>query len=146
MLGDAVLDAIVNSTLVKFAMDRKISPYEIHHAKSNLVNNDLLCKVACFYGMQRFILSGYSNFNISDELMQTLYDQHDQLEKENRYPRDYFEGLTDRKNTFWDHKNSKKKKRKGRGRRMRNKGKLVINNSIRKTLLLKRSQNGQFIQ
>jgi len=56
VLGDAVLDVIVNSTLAKFAKERNVSPFEIHHSKARLVNNELLCKIATFYGIHRFIL------------------------------------------------------------------------------------------
>ena len=126
VLGDAVLDAIINSTLASYAMDRKISPYEIHHSKSNLVNNELLCKIATFYGIHKFILSGYSKYNISEELLQTLYDQHEECIKNDKYPRSFFEEIKDRKQTFWDHKNGNKKKKKNRARRKKNKGNYII--------------------
>jgi dsRNA-specific ribonuclease len=113
-LGDAVLDVIVNSSLVKFAMERKISPYEIHHSKSNLVNNDLLCRVATFYGIHRFILSGYSKYTIPGHQLQTLYNDHIKLDKSDKYPMEFFEGITDRKNTFWDHKNGKRKSKRAK--------------------------------
>lgn len=113
-LGDAVLDVIVNSSLVNFAMERKISPYEIHHSKSNLVNNDLLCRIATFYGIQRFILSGYAKYTIPGQQLQTLYNDHIKLDKSDKYPMEFFEGITNRKNTFWDHKSGNRNKRKAK--------------------------------
>ena len=42
VLGDAVLDAIVNSNLIEYAFNHKINPFEVHHSKSILVCNDTL--------------------------------------------------------------------------------------------------------
>jgi hypothetical protein len=124
VIGDALLDAIVNSTLVKYGIERKISPYEIHHAKANLVNNDVLCKISCFYGIHKFILSGYSKYNIPENFLVDLNEDHAKLEKNDKYPMKFFEELKERKNTFWDHKTNKKKRRKAKGRKFRNKGRL----------------------
>ena len=60
VLGDAVLDAIVNSNLIEYAFQYKINPFEVHHSKSILVCNDTLAKVTVFYGIQKYIISIYS--------------------------------------------------------------------------------------
>lgn len=122
-LGDAVLDCIINSSLLKYGMERNISPYEIHHAKSNLVNNELLCKMTVFMGIHRFMLSGYSEHHIAPYLLETLYEEYDNAALQDEYSRRFFEELGDRKGTFWDHKcNTKKSRRKTRTKRTKNKG------------------------
>ena len=45
VLGDSLLDCIVNSSLIKYGVERNITPYEVHHAKSKIVNNELLSKI-----------------------------------------------------------------------------------------------------
>lgn len=60
VLGDAILDTIVNGNLVNYAFNYKINPFEIHHSKSNLVCNEILSKLVIFFGLQRYILSIYS--------------------------------------------------------------------------------------
>lgn len=112
VLGDAVLDVIVNSTLAKFAKERNVSPFEIHHSKARLVNNELLCKIATFYGIHRFILSGYSKYSIPEEQLRDLYEENEEIEESDKYSRAFFESIPDRKNTFWDHKSSNRHKKK----------------------------------
>jgi len=51
VLGDAILDTIVNSNLINYAFEHKINPFEVHHSKSNLVCNDILSKIVIFYGL-----------------------------------------------------------------------------------------------
>lgn len=60
VLGDAVLDAIVNSNLIDYAFKHKINPFEVHHSKSILVCNDTLSKLTVFYGIHKYIISIYS--------------------------------------------------------------------------------------
>ena len=60
ILGDAILDTIVNSNLIGYAFQHKINPFEIHHSKSNLVCNEILSKLVVFFGLHKYILSIYS--------------------------------------------------------------------------------------
>ena len=89
-----------------------MSPYEIHHSKSNLVNNELLCKITTFYEINQFILSGYSKYYIHDGLLEGLFEDHKETIKNDKFPQEFFENLEQRKNTFWDHKSTTKKKKK----------------------------------
>ncbi|CAI2370574.1 unnamed protein product [Moneuplotes crassus] len=117
VLGDAVLDVIVNSSLAAFAMEKNVSPFEIHHSKSRLVNNELLCKIACFYGIHRFILSGLSTFTIPEDQIQDLFDEDAKASAEGKYGRQFFESLGSRSNTFWNHKTSSKSRKRNKSRR-----------------------------
>lgn len=126
VLGDAVLDVIVNSSLANFAIKRNVSPFEIHHSKARLVNNELLCKISCFYGIQRFILSGYSKCTIPEEQIEDLFSEHEKISEEGNYGRQFFESIESRINTFWDHKTTNKNRKKSRAKKGRNKGKFFL--------------------
>lgn len=72
MLGDAILDYIANSNLLKYTMfekynieERKVSqyimpedfkPFDAHQAKSHLTKNDFLAKLVVLSGLHEFIL------------------------------------------------------------------------------------------
>ncbi|CAI2369697.1 unnamed protein product [Moneuplotes crassus] len=110
VLGDAVLDVIVNSSLAAFAMERNVSPFEIHHSKARLVNNELLCKITCFYGIHRFILSGLSRCTIPEEQIQDLFTENKTTSTEGKYCQEFFNSIGSRESTFWDHKSNPKRK------------------------------------
>jgi dsRNA-specific ribonuclease len=72
VLGDAVLDYIANSNLIKYTILEKYNlqerlaqthiteedfqPYDAHNAKSLLTKNYFLAKLLCLLGLHRFIL------------------------------------------------------------------------------------------
>ena len=72
VLGDAILDYIANSNLIKFTMFEKYNieerrnqkyitqedfmPFDAHQAKSLLTKNDFLAKLVCLFGLQEYIL------------------------------------------------------------------------------------------
>ena len=72
VLGDAILDYIANSNLIKFTMFEKYNieerknqkyithedfmPFDAHQAKSLLTKNDFLAKLICLFGLQEYIL------------------------------------------------------------------------------------------
>lgn len=72
VLGDAILDYIANSNLIKYTMFEKYNieerrnqkyitqedfmPFDAHQAKSLLTKNDFLAKLICLFGLQEFIL------------------------------------------------------------------------------------------
>ena len=72
VLGDAILDYIANSNLIKYTMfekyniDERLSqtyitqedfkPFDAHQAKSLLTKNDFLAKLITLFGIQEFIL------------------------------------------------------------------------------------------
>ena len=72
VLGDAILDYIANSNLIKYTMFEKYNieerrnqkyitqedfmPFDAHQAKSLLTKNDFLAKLVCLFGLQEFIL------------------------------------------------------------------------------------------
>ena len=88
VLGDAILDYIANSNLIKFTMferynipERKAEPYispedfkpfDAHQAKSLLTKNDFLAKLITLFGIQEYILyekkkPGNDNFHNQEE-------------------------------------------------------------------------------
>ena len=72
VLGDAILDYIANSNLIKFTMFEKYNieerkyqkyitqedfmPFDAHQAKSLLTKNDFLAKLMGLFGLQEYIL------------------------------------------------------------------------------------------
>lgn len=72
VLGDAVLDYIANSNLIKYTIFEKYNvkerlaqtfitsedfqPYDAHNAKSLLTKNYFLAKILCLFGLHPFIL------------------------------------------------------------------------------------------
>lgn len=72
VLGDAILDYIANSNLLKYTLfdrynikERKqrvhitpedFKPFDAHQAKSHLTKNDFLAKLVCLMGLHEFIL------------------------------------------------------------------------------------------
>lgn len=72
VLGDAILDYMVNSNLIKYTILEKYNikerlaqthitsedfqPYHAHNAKSLLTKNYFLAKLVCLFGLHRFIL------------------------------------------------------------------------------------------
>ena len=55
VLGDALLDCIINTNLIKQAIRDSYDAYDVHQAKMLLVNNQLLAKLVCLYGLQAFL-------------------------------------------------------------------------------------------
>ena len=72
ILGDAILDCMANSNLIKYTMFEKYNiaerqaqklitqedflPFDAHQAKSLLTKNEFLAKIMCLFGLQEFIL------------------------------------------------------------------------------------------
>lgn len=72
VLGDAILDYIANSNLIKFTMFEKYNiqerqdqiyitqedfkPFDAHQAKSLLTKNDFLARLVTLFGIQEYIL------------------------------------------------------------------------------------------
>jgi len=54
-----------------------------------------------------------------------MFEDHERVVKQDKYNREFFESIQNRKNTFWDHKSSKgTKKKKSKARRHKNRGKM----------------------
>ena len=84
VLGDAILDYIANSNLIKYTMFEKYNieerqtqtyithedfkPFDAHQAKSLLTKNDFLAKLVTLFGIHEFILyeKRKPNFDTSD--------------------------------------------------------------------------------
>lgn len=72
VLGDAVLDYVANSNLIKFTMFEKYNvkerlekqfitsedfqPFDAHQAKSMLTKNNFLAQLMCLFGLHEYIL------------------------------------------------------------------------------------------
>ena len=71
-MGDAILDYIINSNLIKYTIlekynveerlaqefitDDYFEPFDAHNAKSLLTKNSFLAKLVCLFGLHRFVL------------------------------------------------------------------------------------------
>mmetsp|Transcript_6224 Transcript_6224/g.10133 ORF Transcript_6224/g.10133 Transcript_6224/m.10133 type:complete len:88 (-) Transcript_6224:718-981(-) len=74
ILGDAILDYVVNSNLMKFTiLDRynveerlslefdshsEFSPFDAHQSKKMITRNNFLAQMMCLLGLDHFILLG----------------------------------------------------------------------------------------
>ena len=111
----------MNSSLIGYGIERNISPYDIHHAKSKIVNNEILAKIVVFYGIQKFILCGYSKYNIDKDLFKTLFEEIDEdTYSDEEYNKEFFERLGNRSGTFWDHQSLTKKNKRNRAQNLGN--------------------------
>lgn len=82
-MGDAILDYIANSNLIKFTMFEKYNvnerlekeyvtqedfqPFDAHQAKSMLTKNNFLAQLMCLYGLQEYIFIACRNEGVVEE-------------------------------------------------------------------------------
>jgi len=89
ILGDAILDYLANSNLIKYTIFEKYNiaerlsreyitqedfqPFDAHQAKSFLTKNDFLAKLICLFGLQQYILFQKPKSKRKDEEESKLY-------------------------------------------------------------------------